>query len=69
MFWRCFFFYINEKTRESQLSNGDNVQAHNQGESKLNNTIILNCVVNALIDGRMIKNSCSKNNVITIINK
>ena len=47
----------------------DNVQSHDQEESKLNSTINANSGAHSLTHDKIIKSPCNKNNVTTIKSK
>ena len=47
----------------------DNVQSHDQEESKLNSTINANSGAHTLTHHKIIKSPCNKNNVTTIKSK
>ena len=47
----------------------DNVQSHDQEESKLNSTINANSGAHTLTHDKTIKSPCNKNNVTTIKSK
>ena len=48
------------------VSESNDVQSHDQEDSKLNSSIIANSGVHTLVDDKVIKSPFSKNNVGTI---
>ena len=61
---KCMKWHFNRST--TMVSESNDVQSHDQEDSKLNSSIIANSGVHTLVDDKVIKSPFSKNNVGTI---